>query len=417
VNLPFFACLLPALLLGPADDPVWPDYRGPNHDGHAPADARLALDWSEEANVIWKRAIWGRGWSSPVVAEGRVWLTTADSAGERLAVLCFDVASGKRLLDRTLFEVVAPQHRNKLNSYASPSPVVEAGRVYLFFGNEGLVCLDSGNFEELWRRTDLNCDHMEGPGSSPLLLADRLIVHVDGGDVQYVCAIATATGKTLWKTARGLDLKPFIPDMRKAYSTPVPVRRDARTVLVSSGAQATYGYDAENGRELWRVRHGGFSMSSRPVIHGDLAIISTGFMRPELWAIRLGGEGDVTETHVVWKATRGAATMPSPVLVGGLLFVVSDGGVLTCLNPDDGDELGRQRLADRTCASLLAAGQRIYQFDTAGLTAVVSADEQLELLGSGQLDEGCMATPAVIGDALILRTKTHLYRIETSSED
>jgi outer membrane protein assembly factor BamB len=346
-----------------------------------------------------------------------VWLTTSDPDGQRLAVLCHDLASGEPLLDRTLFEVEQPQHRNAFNSYASPSPVTGAGRVFLSFGSEGLVCLDTTSFEELWRRTDLNCDHMEGAGSSPLLLGDRLVLHVDGGDIQYVCALAAKTGKTLWKTERSVELKPFPPDLRKAYSTPVPVPDGERTLLISTGAQATYAYDAADGREVWRVRHRGFSMSSRPVLFDELVIVSTGFMRPELWAIQLGGEGDVTDTHVAWKVTRGAATMPSPVVEGQHLFVVSDGGVLSCLDPFTGDELGRLRAVSRTCASLLVSGGRLYQFDTDGKAAVVSTDAELKALGGGELDEGCMASPAVSGDALILRTSTHLYRIEAARED
>lgn len=410
--LPTALFLVPLLGASGEDEVPWPEYRGPGRDGHAPSDADPPLRWSEDENVRWKTAVHGRGWSSPVVGEGRVWLTTADPEGHALSVLCVDLETGEVLLDRVLFEVDEPQERNDLNSYASPSAVLAPGRALVHFGAEGTALLDTRTHAVLWSRTDLRCDHMEGPGSSPALLGDRVVVHVDGGDVQYVAALDLESGETLWRTERSLPLDDLQPDLRKAYSTPLPVRTGGVEAVVSSAARGTWAYALADGRELWRVRHPGFSMSSRPVLAGELVLVNTGFMRPELWAIRLGGEDDATDTHVAWKVQRSVPSMSSPVLVDGRLFLVDDGGIASCLDASTGETLWRERLAGRHCASPLHASGRVYYFDRDGRTTVVAAAEELERLAESRLDAGFMASPAVVGDAFVLRTETHLYRIE-----
>lgn len=395
-----------------SDDLPWPEYRGPGHDGHAAPGTRLPLYWSEIENVTWKVPVHGRGWSSPVVGDGRIWLTTADPDGTELSVLAFDLETGETLLDRVLFEVPEPEPRHDLNSYASPSPVLAPGCVVVSFGTYGLAALDSETFEVLWTREDLRCDHIVGPGSSPLYLDGRVVLHVDGGDVQYVVAVDVKTGETVWRRPRSVDYGDLAPDLRKAYATPLPVADGDRTVLVSTAAEASYGYDAATGEELWRVRHSGFSMSSRAVQADDLVLVNTGFMRPELWAIRLGGEGDVTETHVAWKCVRGLPTMASPMLVGTRLFFVSDEGILSCLDVASGEEVWRERLEGAFSASPIHADGHVYFFDRDGVTVVLAAGDEFEQVGENLLDDGCMASPAIVGNALILRTRTHLYRIE-----
>ncbi len=409
------AAACPSPPTAPADLP-WPDYRGPDRSGRA-ASAALPTEWSETTNVTWKERIAGRGWSSPVVGDGRIWLSNATTKGDRLSVLAFDLENGERVLDRVLFEVEAPEPRNNLNSYASPSPCLGDGRVFLHFGTYGTVGLDAATHEELWRRDDLHCDHMEGPGSSPFLHGGRLILHFDGGDVQYAVALDAATGKTLWRTTRSTDVEALSPDMRKAYSTPIVVTATTedgeREELISSCATATFGLDPRTGAELWRVDHPGFSMSSRPIEVAGVVVLSTGFMRPELWAIRPGGSGNVSETHVAWRNTKSAPTMPSPVAVGGRLFQVSDKGMLSCIECIGGETLWRERVDADVCASLLASGDRVYVFGRDGKTTIFRAADTFERLGECLLDDGCMASPAAVGDALILRTEKALYRIES----
>lgn len=376
----------------------------------------MPLTWSEAENVAWKTEIRGRGWSSPVVDDDTVWLTTADPEGHERAVLALSLATGKVLLDRVLFEVEEPEHRNDLNSYASPSCVLDGERVFVFFGSVGIACLDAQSHELLWERTDLVCDHMMGPGSSPLLLDGRLIIHYDGGDVQYVVSLDAETGETVWRQERSYDFTGVADDLRKAYGTPVPVRGAERTVIISTGAQATYGYDAADGKELWQVRHKGFSMSARPLVSGDLALVNTGFMRAELWAVRLGGEGDVTETHVAWNVDKAIATMATGVIVGDLVFQVTDGGIVSCIDLSTGEQRWRERVTDEVCASLLAVGDRVYLSDRVGKTVVLAAKPELEVLAENHLDDGCMASHAVADGALLVRTKTHLYRLEQGAK-
>ncbi len=412
--------LLALATLGPVQHSDWPEYRGPRCDGTA-LGAELPLRWSEEQNVRWKTEVHGRGWSSPVVLGERIWLTTATPEGTKLSVLALDLATGKVLVDRLLYEVDAPESRNALNSYASPSPVVADGRVFVSFGTYGTACLDAATAETVWERRDLRCDHMEGPGSSPFLHDGRLFLNVDGGDVQYVVALDAKSGETIWRTERSVELASLAADVRKAFSTPIiaEVQTEDGVVqeLVSSGARATYGYDLSTGKELWRVRHPGFSMSSRPILVGDTVILTTAFMRPELWAIRVGGRGDVTETHVKWTNTRGAPTMPSPVIVDGLLFQTSDRGMASCIDVANGETLWQERLGADVCASLLLTTGRVYFFDREGKTTVIAPKRTFEKLAESTLAKGCMASPAVGGDALLLRTETHLYRIEAPRQE
>jgi len=398
-------------LLALADDESWPDYRGPGRDGRAP-EARPPVRWSEDEHVAWKTPVHGRGWSSPVVLEGRVWLTTATEDGRRLSVVGLDAASGETLVDRVLFEVAEPQPRNALNSYASPSCALAPGRVYVHFGYAGTACLDAATGETLWERRDLVCEHREGPGSSLLVHGDKLVFNVDGADVQYVVALDRKSGETVWRTERTVDLSGFPPDLRKAYSTPIVASVDGREELISSGAQATVAYDPNSGEELWTVRHDGFSMSSRPLWSGELLYLNSGFMRPWLYAVRPGGEGDVTASHVVWSTANGVPTMSSPVLHDAMLFQVSDGGIATCLDAASGDALWKERLGGEFSASPVLAGDALYCFDREGGATVVRAAPEFEVLAENELAEGCMASPAVLGDSLIVRTTAHVYRLE-----
>ena len=410
---PVIAC---ALWCGQDGHGDWTDYRGPTLDGHAAEGAAPPVEWSEDRNVHWKVPVPGRGWSSPIIANGRIWLTTADPDGHALTVLCHDVVDGAVLFQEVVLEVPEPKHRNALNSYASPSATVGQGRVFLSFGSEALICLDGETAEEQWRRTDLVCDHMEGPGSSPFLLDGRLILHVDGGDAQYAVALDPATGRTLWRSVRDPALLEGLPaDLRKAYATPIAIVVGGESHLVSSSAQVPYGLDPTDGGELWRVKHRGFSMSSRPLVFEDAVLLNTGFMRPELWSVRLAPpdvEGGDTRVQVNWKAVRGMPTMASPVLVGAEFYTVSDGGVASCLDVRTGTEIWKERLGGEFSASLLYAGGRVYFFNREGLTTVIDPGRKFRKVAENSLDDGCMASAAALGNALIVRTRSHLYRLQ-----
>lgn len=393
----------------------WRDYRGPAFDGCAPPGAKVPLRFSEQENLKWKRRIPGQGWSSPVVLAGRVWLTTADTRGRKMSVLGVDLETGVVVVERVVFENRKVENKNRLNSYASPTAAVEPGRVYVHFGSYGTACLDARDGATIWKRRDIRCDHMEGPGSTPFLWNDLLIFHMDGGDVQFVIALDKETGKTRWKTGRSEDLTELIPDKRKAYSTPILIEVAGQERLICSGAVATMALAPKTGKELWKVRHGGFSMSSRPLHADGMLFLNTGFMRPQLLAVKAAGAGDVTgeEGAIAWTYRRGVPTMSSACLVGGRIYMVSDGGIATCLDAAKGEALWRKRIGGNYSASPLHVGGRIYFFARdQGKVVVLKAGDRFEKLAENQLGDGFMASPAVVGNALVLRSKRHLYRVE-----
>lgn len=398
----------------------WPQFRGPEGNGVSAATG-LPLTWSETQNVRWKTAIHGRAWSSPVVLGRQVWLSTATPDGKQLSALAVDKETGKILYDLKLFEVATPQFAHSFNTYASPTPVLEPGRVYVTFGSPGTAAIDTATGRVVWERRDLECNHFRGAGSSPIVFRNLLLMHYDGSDVQYVVALDKRTGKTVWKTDRTVDFKDLDPngkikadgDFRKAYATPQIVTVGNRPVLVSAGSRATYGYDPVTGKELWRVEDPiNFSSSTRPVTGHGLVYYTTGWNTGQVMAVKPDGRGDVTGTHVAWRSTRGVPKKPSLLLLGDLLFMGNDGGIVTCLDARTGAEVWTARLTDSYSASPLAAEGRIYFFSEDGKTTVIDAGRAFKVLAENTLADGFMASPAVDGRALYLRTKTHLYRIE-----
>lgn len=426
MNLP--RLLLLGLLLGVcslawAD---WPDFRGPHQDGHAEMAGSaktigLPVRWSESENVKWKTPVPHKGWSTPVVFRNQIWLTTATVDGHDFFAICVDTDSGKIVSNQQVFHCDAPEPLgNNLNSYASCSSVIEPGRVYVHFGSYGTACLDTGNLKVLWKRDDLPCKHFRGPGSSPVLFNNLLILTMDGIDFQYLVALDKQTGKTVWKTDRTANWNDIEADgqprgggdFRKAYSTPLLVDFGGKKQMLTVGSKAAYSYDPATGREIWKLNHPGFSSASRPVFDGTNAFIATGNGKGEMLCVRVDGQGDVTDTHVLWRNGRGFPRMPSPVLADGLLFMVSDSGIISCLESATGKELWQERLGGDYAASLLYADGRVYCFGQDGKATVLKAARTYEVLASNKFADGFMASPAVDGRALILRTKTHLYRIE-----
>ena len=410
--LSLLVVLLPALSAPIAHaDENWPQFRGPRGDGSSTA-AGLPVAWSETENIVWKTPIRDRGWSSPVVWGDQIWMTTATADGRAMFAVCVDRNSGKILHDVKIFDTPEPEEIHALNSYASPTPVVESGRVYVHFGTYGTACLDTHTADILWTRRDLRCDHFRGPGSSPYLLGNLLILHFDGIDVQYLVALDKRTGKTVWHTDRSTDFGDLDGDFRKAYSTPIAISVAGRQQLISPGANATMAYDPTTGKEIWNVRYKGFSNTCRPLFDQELVYLTTGFGKNEIWAVRPDGRGDVTDSHVVWRSRQGVPKKPSPVLVDGLIYMIEDSGILTCLEAKTGETIWRERIGGEFSASPVVADGRIYVCDQQGTTTAFKPGREYRRLAANRLDAGCMASPAVVGKAIYLRTETHLYRIE-----
>ena len=389
---------------------AWNQFRGPRGDGHTPT-AKLPVEWSETAGVVWKTPLEGKAWSSPVEADGIVWLTNAPPDGTRLAVVGLDAATGKVLHDIVVFEVAHPAFCHEYNSPSSPTPVVVDGKVFAHWGSAGTACLDAKTGKVLWSRQDLHCDHHRGPGSSPIPWADLLIANYDGFDVQYVVALDRATGKTVWKTDRTIDYGSDNGDMKKAYCTPTVVASAAGPQLVSPGAVATIAYDPRTGRELWTVRHGGYNAAIRPLFSHGLVVITTQ-SGDQIVAVRPDGSGDVSKSHVAWKLAKAAPSRPGQVIVGDHMYMVSDTGIFSCIDMRTGEPAWTERRTGRHSASLVEGGGRIYACDEDGTCVVFAADPAgFRVLAENKLDAGCMASPAVVGDDLVIRTKQAVYRV------
>jgi outer membrane protein assembly factor BamB len=389
----------------------WPQFRGPTGQGHA-TERGLPLEWSESRNIIWKTPVPGLGWSSPVVAGGKIWLTTVvDNKDKRdrvlsasLRALAFDVASGRELVNVEVFQIKNPIVINPKNSRASPTPIVDGDKVFVHFGADGTAALSTSG-QILWT-TKLPYESQHGNGGSPTLYRDLLIVNCDGnGGDAYVVALDTATGKPRWKTQRRRPAD-------QAYSTPLVITVGDRDEVVSVGAYRATAYDPRSGQEIWRVSYGdGFSNVPRPVFGRGLVYIATGFQTPSLIAVRPDGTGDVTRSNIAWTITRGAPYTPSPLLVDDDLYFVSDTGVLSLADAATGQIRWQQRLAGNYSASPVFADGRIYFQSEEGQTTVIAPGKQFKKLATSQLDGDTLASMAVSGGSFFIRSQSHLYRI------
>ena len=431
--LAFIAALIPSyttLAENEVEEVCWNQFRGPNGDGKSVA-TDLPLEFSETQNIRWKTAIHDKGWSSPVVWGDQIWLTTGREDGTELFAICVDKATGKIIHDIKVFDVAHPQlEYNDLNSHATPTPIVEKDRVYVHFGTYGTACLDTNSGEKLWERRNLNTDHRVRPASSPIIAGDLLFLTFDGVDTQFVAALNKHTGDTLWRRSREVDFdmatmlkaegfsdadieatqteKPN--DNKKSYATPTIIDYQGKQQLISPAAGATISYDPKTGDELWRVRHRGmgFNVACRPIFEHNLVYFTTGVAR-QLLAIRPSGTGDVTDTHVAWSVRRRTPEIPSPLIVDNLMFMATEGGVVSCLEAKSGNEVWKGRLDGDYWASPLYADGQIYFFSREGNISVISAGREFEILAENELNEGFIASPAIAGNTIIARSLTHLY--------
>lgn len=384
----------------------WPQFRG-DGTGRA-AGQTLPVHWSEERNVTFKTALPGRGHSSPIVLAERVWMTTALDEKRSLRLLAVDTSSGELVRDLEVFRPAAWQPGHADNSYASPTPAAEPGRVCVHFGTYGTACLDEQG-RVLWRRV-LPQEHEVGPGSSPILWRDLLIVHCDGTERQFVVAFDKETGDERWRVQRhGMERRK--PPHRKAFNTPFVFRWGPRHLLLSTGATHTSAYDAATGEEVWFVRHEGYSNVAMPMVGLGLAFVNSGFVQPKMLAVELGGEGDVTDRLVRYTYSWQVPANPSPLLIGRRIFMVNNQGNATWLDAFTGEDLWRQRLRGRHYASPLEAAGRVYTWRIDGTSHVIAAADRFELLAENRLDGEIRATPAISRDGLFVRTDRHLYRI------
>jgi outer membrane protein assembly factor BamB len=394
--------LLFAMFAAQAED--WPQFRGPGGEGHS-AERGLPMEWGESKNIAWKTPVPGRGWSSPVIAGGRVWLTTSMDrpGGASLRVLSFDAATGRLASNVEVFSINNADLKNSKNSHASPTPILEGDRVYVHFGADGTAALTTDGVI-VWKTT-LPYESQHGNGGSPALYRDLLIVNCDGADNAYVVALDKATGKVRWKTQRRLPYD-------QSYSTPLVIQVNGRDQLISVGAHRTMAYDPLTGREIWRVGYGdGFSNVPRPVYSHGLVFLGTGFQEASMLAVRPTGTGDVTNTHVAYTIERGAPFTPSPIVVGDEFYMVSDIGVASCLDVATGKLIWQQRMPGNYSASPIFADGKIYFLSEEGVATVIAPGNEFRRLALNTLDGLTYASIGVSQGSLFIRSDTHLYRI------
>tara|TARA_B100000900_G_scaffold179345_1_gene151959 strand:+ start:1345 stop:2595 length:1251 start_codon:yes stop_codon:yes gene_type:complete len=391
----------------------WSQFRG--HYGNGIIKSTSApINWSENTNIDWSTPIHDRGWSSPVIWNDQIWMTTATKDGNKMYAICVNKLSGKIEHDLHVFDVKSPQAITNENTYASPTPVVEEGRVYVHFGTYGTACISTKDGQILWKRRDLNCDHEigAGPASSPFIYNDFLIFNVDGRDVQYVIALNKETGKTAWKTNRSVDFSDVQVNQRKAYGTPFIIPRGNSNQMVSIGAKGVYSYDPENGKELWKAEHRGWSIAPRPVYGEGLVFTMIDRDRPEMWAINPNGSGDITETHIEWKETKRMPPRASPIIIKGLLFVVDRNGYISCIEAKTGKSIWQKRMKGRFSASPILANNLIYFFNEDTVCTIIKPTRELEIVAENKLsDDKLMATPAFDENSIYIRTEKNLTRI------
>jgi outer membrane protein assembly factor BamB len=384
----------------------WPEFRGPTGQGHS-AERGVPLEWSESRNVMWKTPVPGLGWSTPVVAGGRVWLTTAlrDRSDTSLRAVAFDVETAHEVVNVEVFRIRNAVLSNPKNSLASPTPIIDGDRVYVHFGADGTAALTTSG-EVVWKaRFPYVTQH--GNGGSPVLYDDLLIFSCDGWDAAFVVALDKRTGKVRWKTQRRSPSD-------QAYSTPLVIHVGGRDEVVSVGAYRAAAYDPRSGKEIWRVAYAdGFSNVPRPVYGHGLVYIATGFQQPSLLAVRADGTGDVTRTHTAWTLKRAAPLTPSPLLVGDELYVVSDIGIASALDAKTGAPRWVQRIGGNYSASPVFADGRIYFLSEEGAATVIAPGPEFRVLARNRLDGTTLASMAVSSGSIFIRSDGHLYRLGT----
>ncbi|MDB4732996.1 PQQ-binding-like beta-propeller repeat protein [Planctomicrobium sp.] len=388
----------------------WPQFRGP--DGHGIiSNTELPTTWSEKENVRWKTLIPGLGHSSPVHDGKTAWLTTATPDGKILGVVSVDLKNGRLGRNITIFEPEEVEEIHHDNSYASPTPVLHAGKLYVHFGTYGTACIECQSGDILWKNNDFPVEHQGGPGSSPVRFEESLILTLDGAQQQRVIALNLEDGSVRWERKRSAPLRPN-PITHRAFSTPLLYEHDGQHQLISPGADQCHAYDPATGEELWHVRYVGFSNVPCPAASGNIAVFATGYFQPELWAIDINGRGDITSSHKQWDFRGPIPDIPSPIIIDEQVVIVSNKGVATGLNLESGRREWILRVGGNFSASPIYTNGLLYFFSEEGVTKIVDPHaSKTRLVKANRIDGTIKATPAVIDSDLLIRTDKALYRI------
>lgn len=406
------------ILLAQTDN--WTHFRGSSLNGIS-MDAQLPASWNDSTNIIWKTDILDKGWSSPVVFSDQLWVTASTGDGKQLKALCLDFNSGSKVFDLKIFQPDSVYPKHSINSYATPTPCIEEGFVYLNYGSYGTACVKTSDGTLVWKRNDLTCEHVQGPASSPMIYKNLLILHYEGTDVQYLVALDKHTGQTVWKTERPTALyEPLLPIGKKAYTTPLVVNVKGQDLLISNGAAVCIAYDPETGKEVWRVVQGEDSTIAMPMAENGIVYFYTSFVTPaqgekyaELLAVNPDGKGDITATNILWRFKSPILQLSTPIITDGLIYTIDTHNTLYCLDAKSGKEMYSKKLKSKYNASPVADANNIYFISVKGETLVLKKGSTLQIVGENKLPGEVYATPAIARNSILIRTDNRLYRIGT----
>jgi outer membrane protein assembly factor BamB len=396
----------------------WTHFRGSDLSGIS-ATEKAPMKWDSEKGIAWKTDIHGKGWSSPVVYGNQVWVTTSADDGSELFALCVDYATGKIIYDIKVFTPSDIPGKHDFNSYATPTPCIEKGSVYAHFGSLGTACINTSDGSVIWKRTDLKCKHIQGPGSSPLLYKDLLILHYEGTDVRFITALDKRTGKTVWQTDRPAEPYVPLPEIgTKAYITPLVINVKGRDMLISNGSAVCIAYDPLTGKEIWRVVRGAESTIASPFSEKGIVYFYTGFMVDkdkgnfsELLAVNPDGKGDITNTNIIWRKRTPPLQLLTPVVKDGMIYTVDSENNMMCIEASTGNEIWTERKKSKYNASPVYAAGNIYFFSVRGETEIIRPARKPEIIARNMLNNPIWATPAFLRNSIILRTEKFLCRI------
>ncbi len=397
----------------------WTHFRGSDLRGIS-LDKSAPVSWTERDNIAWKSPMEGRGWSSPVAYNAQVWYTDATRDGKEMFAICTDFNTGENLFNVKVFQPDTLYRKHSINSWATPTPCIEKDYVYVHFGRYGTACLSTMTGEIIWSRTDLQCEHVQGPASSPIIYKDMLILHMEGSDIQYIVALDKSSGETVWKTERPAEIMDKLEWIgKKAYITPLIVKVAGQDLLISNGAAVCIAYDPETGKEVWRIVQGEDSTISMPTEEDGIIYFYTGFVTPpggdpyaELLAVDPDGQGDIATSNILWRVKSPVLQLLTPLVKDGLLYTIDSEGSMLCLYAKTGETVWSEKLKGKYNSSPVYIAGHIYFNSIQGETLVIKEGRELEIVARNQLDGEIWATPAVVDGAILMRTSKYLYKIQ-----
>lgn len=402
-----------------SQDKNWTHFRGSSLNGIATTD-KITLVW-DDSHTKWKTEIHDKGHSSPVVYDDQIWITTGTADGKELYAVCADYNTGKIIYDIKVFTSGESISKHSINTYASPTPCIEKGFVYVHFGSLGTACIKTSDGSVVWKRTDLKCNHVQGPGSSPVIYKDLLILHFEGTDVRYIIALDKSTGKEVWRTDRPAE--PYVPLAtigKKAYVTPIIINVRGKDLLISNGSAICCAYDPMTGKEVWRVVRGAESTVPMPVAEKGIVYFYTGSMEnpgggtfTEMLAVNPDGKGDITASNILWRKRddQSRTQISTPIIKDGLIYTVTSQNILMCIDASNGNEIWSERMRANCNASPVFVDGNVWIFTVKGEALAVKSGRTHEVVSQNQMDSGIWATPAFLRNSVILRTEKYLCKI------